>query len=393
LEQPDPSCDLVHVPHVGVEIPRARAVLSNAFGFGGMDTILVLCDPEIDRRVTGESTRMSVPGTTRGLASLGASEPPVVTGVAVFGPAGLLGISECATLVDAAARRAPHGAVDPEPLLDPSRARRLDRAARLGAVVAARAAAEATVPMADVGIVLGSAFGNVDESAAFMHRVFEKGPRSASPAEFPNLVPSSPVGHVTIYSGSHGPAFAVTDLATSGESAFAQAFELVNAEDGHAIIAGAAEPRSDIVDRVLCRLFAHAPSQWESPRADLAAAVVIERADAPRARGTPSLARVTQVLQWRADAMSSLAELRPPGDGRTEVILPRLDGGVFELLDQTAWRARPRLSCAPGLGESDALGAVAIAVASARVGRGLATGALVVGLARGRGYAIVLEAA
>jgi 3-oxoacyl-[acyl-carrier-protein] synthase II len=392
LEQPDPACDLVHVPHVGVEVPRVRAVLSNAFGFGGMDTVLVLCDPEIDGRVTLESTRISVPGKTRaGPASLGASEPPVVTGVAVFGPSGLLGISECATLVDA--RGAAHGAVDPEPLLDPSRARRLDRAARLGAVVAARAAAEATVPLADVGIVLGSAFGNVDESAAFMHRVFEKGPRSASPAEFPNLVPSSPVGHVTIYSGSRGPAFAVTDLATSGESAFAQAFELVNAEDAAAVIAGAAEPRSDIVDRVLCGLFAHAPSQVESARVDLAAAVLIERAEAPRTRGTPSLARVTQVLQWRADPKMALAELRPPGDGRTEVILPRVDGGVFELLDQTAWRARPRLSCAPGLGESDALGAVAIAVASARVGRGLATGALVVGLARGRGYAIVLEAA
>jgi 3-oxoacyl-[acyl-carrier-protein] synthase II len=392
LEQPDPACDLVHVPHVGVEIPRARAVLSNAFGFGGMDTVLVLCDPEIGLRATGEATRISVPGTGRaGLASLGASEPPVVTGVAVFGPSGLLGISECAALVDA--RGVARGGVDPDPLLDPSRARRLDRAARLGAVVAARAAAEATVPLVDVGMVLGSAFGNVDESAAFMHRVFEKGPRSASPAEFPNLVPSSPVGHVTIYSGSHGPAFAVTDLATSGESAFAQAFELVNAEDGPAIIAGAAEPRSDIVARVLCGLFAHAPSQVESSRVDLAAAVVIERADAPRTRGTPPLARVTQVLQWRADATAALAALRPPGGGRTEVVLPRTDGGVFELLDQTAWRASPRLSCAPGLGESDALGAVAIAVASARVGRGRARAALVVGLARGRGYAIVLEAA
>jgi 3-oxoacyl-[acyl-carrier-protein] synthase II len=384
LEQPDPACDLVHVPHVGVEVPRIRAVLSNAFGFGGMDTVLVLSDPELGHRGTGEPTSVSV-------ASWGPSEPAVVTGVAVFGACGLLGTSECAALVDA--RGEAGGAVDAEPLLDPFRSRRLDRTARLGAVVVARAAAEASASLAEAGTVLGSAFGNVDESAAFMHRVFEKGPRSASPAEFPNLVPSSPVGHVTIYGGSHGPAFAVTDLATSGESAFAQAVELVNSGEGSLVIAGAAEPRSDIVDRVLSGLFAHARAQVEARRVDLAAAVVVEQGDASRARGVAPLARVTQVLQWRANAAAALAELRPPRGERTEVIVPRTDGGVFELLDQTSWRACPRLLCAPGLGESDALGAVAIAVASARVGRGLTTAALVVGLARGRGYAILLEAA
>jgi 3-oxoacyl-[acyl-carrier-protein] synthase II len=240
--------------------------------------------------------------------------------------------------------------------------------------------------------VLGSAFGNVDESAAFMHRVFEMGPRSASPAEFPSLVPSSPVGHVTIYGGYRGPAFAVSDLATSGESAFCQAVELVNAGEGPAVIAGSAEPRSDIVDRVLSELFAHAPSQRRSRRIDLAAAVVVERLDAPRDRGTRALARVVQVLQWRDDAAAALAQLCLPVASRSEVVLSRSDGGAGELVDRTAWRDCPRLSCAPNLGESDALGAVALAVASARVGRGLGGEALVVGLARGRGYAIVLRA-
>ncbi len=385
LEQPDPACDLVHVPHVGVEVPRMRAVLSNAFGFGGMDTVLVLSDPELlGQRGRGEPASVSVP-------SWGSAEPAVVTGVAVFGPCGLLGASECARLVDA--RGGADGAVDAEPLLDPFRSRRLDRTARLGAVVVARAAADAAASLAEAGTVLGNAFGNVDESAAFMHRVLERGPRSASPAEFPNLVPSSPVGHVTIYGGSHGPAFAVTDLATSGESAFAQAVELVNSGEGSLVIAGAAEPRSEIVDRVLSGLFAHARSQLQGRRVDLAAAVVVERGDASRARGTAPLAVVTQVLQWRANAAAALGELRPPRGERAEVIVPRTDGGVFELLDQTSWRACPRLSCAPGLGESDALGAVAIAVAAARVGRGMTNAALVVGLARGRGYAIVLEAA
>jgi 3-oxoacyl-[acyl-carrier-protein] synthase II len=382
LEEPDPACDLVHVRDVGSRVSRVRAALSNAFGFGGMDTVLVLSAPEFGPGNGGRATA-SVPASGEG-------HPALVTGVSVFGPIGLLGISECATLVDG--RPAAGQVVDTESLLDPFRARRLDRAARLGAIVAGRALAEAGVSSKESGVVLGNAFGGVDESAAFMHRVLHQGPRSAAPAEFPNLVPSSPVGHVTIYGGNQGPAFAVSDLATSGESAFAQAVELVNAGEGP-VVAGASEPRSDIVDRVLCELFAHAPSQRRPGRIDLAAAVVVERADTLRHGAHPALARIAQVLQWRTNPASALAQLRAPTEAGAEVILARTDGGVDDFLDKTTWRTCLRLSCAPNLGESDALGAVAIAVASARVGRGFTREALIVGLARDRGYAVVLMAA
>jgi 3-oxoacyl-[acyl-carrier-protein] synthase II len=381
LEQPDCACDLVHIPHAGFKTGRVRAALSNAFGFGGMDTVLVLSDPALGPKDPSASAATSV-------SSPMGRESAVITGVSVFGPCGRLGVSECAVLVEGRGPAA--GAVDPDPYLDPVRARRLGRAARLGAVAVAHAAAEAGVATDEAAVVLGSAFGNVDESAAFMNRVFEKGPRSASPAEFPNLVPSSAVGHVTIYCESHGPAFATSDLATSGESAVLHAVELVSTGDAPTVIAGAAEPRSDIVERVLSGLFAHAPSQRVSRRIDLAAAVVVEAPRGPRLRGTPILARVAQALQWRADAPSELAALRPPRDERAEVVVARTDGGVHELLDATPWRDCVRLLCAPSLGESDALGAVAIAVAAARVGRGLAREVLVLGLALGRGYAIVL---
>ncbi|HXN33815.1 MAG TPA: beta-ketoacyl-[acyl-carrier-protein] synthase family protein, partial [Polyangiaceae bacterium] len=45
LEEPDPALALVHVPHVGQEVPRVRAAMTNAFGFGGMDTVLVFTEP------------------------------------------------------------------------------------------------------------------------------------------------------------------------------------------------------------------------------------------------------------------------------------------------------------------------------------------------------------
>jgi 3-oxoacyl-[acyl-carrier-protein] synthase II len=373
LDQPDPAAPLVHVPHVGREVPRVRAALSNAFGFGGMDTVLVFTEPE----------RIPL-ARSAGSGGVGVC----ITGAAIFGPCGLLGAEECATFPER--RFAPHGPVDPDAHLDAVRARRLDRASRLGAVAAQRVLAESGAPPGDTGVVLGIGFGNVDGSAAFMHRIFERGVRFASPAEFPNLVPSSPVGHVSIYCGLHGPAFATADLATSGESAFVQASQLVAAGEAVRVVAGAAEPRSHIVERVLSGLFAHTASQAGAARADVATAVLVEADDVARARKARVLARVDTILEWRGDGVGALAALRAPRGDRAELVLARANGGVDALLAQTGWRSCPRLMCAPSLGESDGLGAVAIAVAAARVGAGRASDALIVGVARGRGYAVIL---
>jgi len=396
LEEPDPAAPLVHVPRVGREVPRVRAALSNAFGFGGMDAVLVFADPERGREREGgkagrEEGRVGGEGAPHNRTFPPSRLPviPVITGAAVFGPCGLLDAEACATLPE---QRFAHDAVvDPDAHLDAMRARRLDRAARLGSVAVQKALAEAGAPAEGTGVVLGSAFGNVDGSAAFMHRIFDKGTRAASPAEFPNLVPSSPVGHVSIYLGLRGPAFATADLAASGESALVQAAQLVAAGEATRLVAGAVEPRSDIVERVLAALFANSPAQAGASRVDVAAAAVVEAESEARARGARVLARVAQTIEWRRDGSAALRALQAP-HGPAEVVLARANGGAGALLDATAWRAAPRLLCEPALGESDGLGAVAVVVAVGRLATGHAREALVLGLAKGRGYAIVLAA-
>jgi 3-oxoacyl-[acyl-carrier-protein] synthase II len=381
LDEPDPALALVHVPHHGREVPRVRAALSNAFGFGGMDTVLVFAEPGFTRGEQKPSRAVHRPAASPGSLA-------VVTGASVFGVCGLVGGEQCATLPER--RFAPNAAVDPDVHLDVSRARRLDRAARLGAVAVERALADAKAPADGTGIVLGSAYGNVDGSAEFMHRVFDRGPRAASPAEFPNLVPSSPVGHVSIYVGLRGPAFALADLAASGESAFVQASQLVAAGETSRVVAGAVEPESDIVERVLSSLFAHTPSQAHAKRADLAVAVVLESEAEAAARGARPLARIRQLVEWRGGGRSALESVLAPRGARAEVILSRANGGADEALARTEWNGCARLICAPLLGESDALGAVAIAVAAGRIATMLIDEALVLGFARGRGFAIVL---
>lgn len=368
LDEPDPAMGLVHVPHVGREVPRVRAAISNAFGFGGMDTVLVFADPDLRRE-----------------APALAPVQPVVTATAVFGPCGLLGTEACASLLE---RREPGAPVEPEGHLDPGRARRLDRAAQLGAVVVERVLDDVGGRELATGLVLGSAFGNVDGSAAYMHRIFERGPRSASPAEFPNLVPSSPVGHISIYAGLRGPALATADLGISGESAFAQAVQFVTAGEATRMVAGAVEPRSDIVERVLSALFSSQVSSIAT-RCDLAAAVVVESETEARRRGARIMVRVRQTLEVRGDTPSLVGLVEPLG-GRAEVVLAHSGCAVGPLLDASAWASCERRVCGPAVGESDALGAVAIAVAAARIGAGQTDEALVLGLAKKRCHATVL---
>jgi 3-oxoacyl-[acyl-carrier-protein] synthase II len=370
LDEPDPALPLVHVPHVGREVPRVRAAVSSAFGFGGMDTVLVFADPSFERDA------LDVP-----------AERVVVTGAAIFGACGLAAAEACAEIP--AQRHEVGSIVDTESFIDPVKGRRLDRAARIASVAVREALAQGGAPAAATGLILGSAFGNVDACAAFMHRIFDKGPRAASPAEFPSLVPSSAVGHVSIYLGLRGPAFLTADLAASGESAFVEAAQLVAAGEARSLVAGAVEPKSDIVERVLGALFAHAPSQTSAPRGDLAAAVLVESEDEAKQRGARVLARVAQTLEWRHDRAPLASLISPPADG-AEVVLARANGGSGVLLDGTAWRACPRHLCAPALGESDGLGAAAVAVAAGRIATGRASHVLVLGLARARGYAIVL---
>jgi 3-oxoacyl-[acyl-carrier-protein] synthase II len=374
MTAPDPALDLVHVG-VSAREGRVRAAVSNAFGFGGMGSVLVLS--EADVRTAPEAGR----------------PPPlhdvVVTGVAALGACGLLGAEGLASLPEASG--AVDATVDPDAFLDAARARRLDRTARLGAVAVAHALAEACAPAEDSGVVLGTAFGNVDACAAFLRRVLEAGPRAASPATFPNLVPSSPVGHVSIYCGMQGPAFATSDLGASGAAAFLQAADLVAAGEAPRVVAGSAEPRSAIVDAVLGPLFALRGEARRGSSADLAAVLVVEVADVARARGARVLAQVAQTIEWRGDPRAALERLRPPSAARTEVIAPRA-GAARAALASTAWRDCPVLPWPVSLGESDALDAAALAIAAARVGGGRADEVVVVSLAPGRGAAIVLAA-
>ena len=368
LEEIDPDC--APLRHVLRATPQAiRVALSSSFGFGGMDAAVVL----------GAADAQTKPRRVRGV---------VVTGVAAVTPAGIFAGDAVA---DLAATTLPATRVTtPEGALDADRARRLDPVARLATLACARALDPVD---ANAGIVLGNAFGLIDATAELMKRFVEKGARMVRPADFPGLVPSSPAGHVSIYLGLRGPAMIVADHGVSGECAFTQAHEMVAAGDADRVCAGASEDKSPMIERGLTEIFGEGryrralpgddavPGPEEGlPRAEGAAFVALAAEDTPGA-----IARVESVHAW-TDAVPALA---PPPSGAV-VVVGMLTAEVAAALDGSTWRDCPRIALAPATGAHEATGAMAIAVAAAKVARGDAPAALFLGIARGRGYAGVL---
>jgi 3-oxoacyl-[acyl-carrier-protein] synthase II len=379
LEDPDPECALRHVREA--EACSIDVALSSSFGFGGMDTVLVFGRPGAAPRAGAR-----VPSTRR----------VVITGASVITPAGIFsgaGVAEVPT-------RACEGdaiTFDLAAELDADRARRLDRASRLGAIACGRALAPEAHDAKDAGVVLGNAFGAVDGTSVYMRRLREKGARLASPADFPSLVPSSPAGHVSIYLGLAGPTLAVADLATSGECALTQGWELVAAGETDRIAVVAVEEKSIIVDQVFRVFFGPDrtdPVWGDRPlRREGAGAVALAAEDVAVARGLPILARIEQVLSWWSDD-ARISELGPPPAGAAAgavVVIGTAGAAVDAVLERAGWASCRRIACADSAGSHEAAGGIAVAVAAATLATDTSIEAvLCVGVARGAGYAIKL---
>lgn len=381
LEEVDDACRLAHVTEAR-RLP-VRAALSSSFGFGGTDTALVLADPG----------RFPDPEKARG-------RRVVVSAAATIGPLGASATRASGAYLEAGPP--PHGgaiAFQAAEHLDVARARRLDRAARLTTVTIATALAEAGLAPAGgepagseaIGAIAGAAFGNVDGCAAFMRRVADKGVKFASPADFPNLVPSSPVGHAAIYLGLRGPVLATADLGATAESAIATAAELIEAGEADAMAAGSVEQASLLIERCLARACnGVAPS---APRSEGAAALLLEAEERAAGAGRAPIATLAWWTAFRGDGRGALAAIPAPTSDRAWVVTGRASDEALRCLGGTPWDGANRREVAPRAGRHDGAGGFAAAAAIAAIATGAAEEVLVIGGAPDRGYALLFVAA
>lgn len=359
LTEVDPGCaavDHVRAPRRG----RIEAALTSSFGFGGTDVVLAL-------RADGAA---AAPSPGRPAPSL------VITGVSLLGPRG---------------RGAdPRGYLDggsgdgPDPIdaplaaptasLDGLRARRFGRASRLATLVAGDVLVDGP-DRAATGIVVGSAFGSVEATGALLRQIAEKGPRFASPAVFPSVLPSALASHPSIYLGLRGPAFACADLGASAESALFLGALILDDHQAEAVVVAAVEEHSAVATAVS----SPSNSGLRGPaRGEGAAALLLEPAEAARRRG----ARARAVLAARHAWRGARPPLPGPGSTRAATVV-----------------ARPHLEAPPGwppsrsvrrAGDHEAVGGAALVAAVALLDAGEVDEVLVLGDAPDRGYAFLL---
>jgi 3-oxoacyl-[acyl-carrier-protein] synthase II len=355
--------------------------MSNSFGFGGTDTVLVFAAPEA----------FPEPPTP-------ARQRVVITGASTVGALGVRGGAESAAYVEPGPTPAEGPvAFNPAEHLDVPKARRLDRAGRLTTVAIQEAIRDGGLDLASAsvvdgtGAIFGASFGSVDASTAFMRRIYDKGAKYASPADFPNLVPSSPVGHASIYLGLRGPVFAMADLGATAESTIEAALELLQVGEADAMVAGSVEEASPMIERCLGPICTGI--EVRGVRAEGASAVLLEREEAARGRGAKVLARVAWWAGWRGDGAASLEGLPGPGEGDAWVLMGRADDRLRALVAASPWAGRPEKLLAPRAGDHEGAGGFAVVAAASAIAAGTIRRALVLGGAPDRAYALVLEAA
>ncbi|HMJ11253.1 MAG TPA: beta-ketoacyl-[acyl-carrier-protein] synthase family protein [Polyangiaceae bacterium] len=372
LEVPDETLALRHVPAAGHEM-SVRCALSNSFGFGGTGAVLVFEHRSAERQSAVATRQPEV----------------VITGVSSFGPDGaLVGVANAEYARPLGADAEPVVVPDPLALLEPAKSRRFDASSALVTLGAEQALADGAAPAAETGLVCGTAYGNVQRSVAFLRRVSERGPRLASPADFPHLVPSAPSGNASIYLGLTGPVTSVSDLGTSAEAAVELGISFIRSGLAERVIAGAAEPADPFIARVLSPLHVHknAPARGQG-----AGWVLLESAPAAAHRGARVYARIaTWIAEWSTPQAALRALPAPQGSDTERVLCANVDPELIAVLDESSWGRVARSEIAARAGEHEALGGVALACGAALVSNARSSAVLVCGLSRGRHYFALL---
>jgi len=294
---------------------------------------------------------------------------------------------------------APAAAVPPMVVHDHVRTpvgRRIDRVS-LFALAACRLAAQDAglalggLPPARTGLVLGSAYGNLEETATFLDRLFARG--TANPLLFPNLVMNAPLSYASLELGLTGPGAMISAGEVSGEGAIACGTDLVAERVADVCFAGGADELSEPFHRALdeARRLSRTPHPLDG-RADGfalgegAAVLVLEPLTRARARGARLYATVAPasgfslpapVHGWPHDAAALAARLAPMIADADLVVAaangdPALDALEADAL-AVACRGRTPAVTAPrgATGSFGSAGALAVATAALAVAHGL----------------------
>jgi 3-oxoacyl-[acyl-carrier-protein] synthase II len=175
-------------------------VMSNSFGFGGNNAVLIFSQPETMARPC-----VARPGPIA-VTGIGVIAPNAITirEIAPPLPAGMVKVHECGPLADAAT-------------LSASQRRRLSRLMQMALLAARRS--HTPVQSQQLAVAIGTGMGCLDDAAAFLENLISKDEREPMPARFPNSVHNAAAAQIAIDLGAH----ALNSAPTIGEISFESA--------------------------------------------------------------------------------------------------------------------------------------------------------------------------
>jgi 3-oxoacyl-(acyl-carrier-protein) synthase len=197
-------------------------VMSNSFGFGGNNAVLIFSQPDAPAL-----TRPPHPG------------PVVVTGIGVVGPGvasvreiepplppGTVTAQSCGPLADAA-------------LLAPNQRRRLSRMVQMALIAARRCHAPDSSQR--VAVAIGTGLGCLEEGAVFIENLIANETRAPMPSHFSGSVHNAAAAQVAIDLGARAMNSAPTAGEISFEGALWQGMHQLAADEADAALVGAVD--------------------------------------------------------------------------------------------------------------------------------------------------------
>ena len=242
-------------------------------------------------------------------------EPIVVTGVGAVTPLGVgartLHERWSAGVCGVVDGEAPCADFDPREFLSAKEVRRADRFTQLALAACQEALADAgwgsgadganggvgghPYPPERIGCVLGTGIGGIGTLVDGQDTLRERGGQYVSPLSVPLMMSNAGAGALSMAHGLRGPSFAVSSACASGAHAIGSALRMLQTGEADAVVAGGSEagltPLARAAFSALDALSKVGISRPFDARRDGfvmgegAAVLVLERADAARARG------------------------------------------------------------------------------------------------------------
>src|SRR5437763_10244801 len=161
----------------------------------------------------------------------------------------------------------------PETRLDRKAARHMSRFIQLAMVATKEALNESGLPITEanrdqVGVLVGSAIGGLEEIEEAHTILKERGPSRISPFTVPMMIADMGAGQVSISIGARGPNYCTVSACASGAHAIGEAFEIIKRGDAIAMLAGGSEACvTPLALAAVCAVRAVSPRDVEPIRA------------------------------------------------------------------------------------------------------------------------------